>query len=84
MPWRTAFFVEHRMGHKAIPKWEGVRAERYVYANYYEQQPNYEFLHDLETDPDQLVNLVDNADYQEILQAMRKQCVDYKNKITED
>lgn len=70
--WRTSFFAEHRMHHKGIPKWEGIRTERYVYANYYEQQPAYEFLHDLEKDPDQLENLVLNRKYRKILKRMRK------------
>ena len=71
--WRTSFFAEHRMDiNKTIPKWEGIRDERYVYANYYEQQPAYEFLHDLEKDPDQLKNLVDNPKYRRILKKMRK------------
>ena len=33
--WRDSFFAEHRMNHKAIPKWEGIRHKRYVYAHYY-------------------------------------------------
>lgn len=70
--WRTSFFAEHRMNYKTIPKWEGVRDKRYVYANYYEQQPAYEFLHDLEKDPDQLHNLVDNPNYRKILRKMRR------------
>lgn len=72
--WRTSFFAEHRMNHKALPKWEGVRHERYVYANYYEQQPAYEFLHDLTVDKDQLVNLATDKKYQKILKQMRKKC----------
>lgn len=78
--WRISFFAEHRMQHKAIPKWEGIRDKRYVYANYYEQQPAYEFLHDLEKDPDQLVNLVNDRKYRRILKKMRKQ-VKKKEKI---
>ena len=70
--WRTSFFAEHRMHHKSIPKWEGIRDERYVYANYYEQQPAYEFLHDLEKDPNQLENLVHDPKYRSILKRMRK------------
>ena len=46
-PWREEFFCEHLMHHGRIPKWEGVRAQRYVYARYFEQQPVFEFLHDL-------------------------------------
>lgn len=73
LAWRTSFFAEHRMNHKAIPKWEGIRGERYVYAKYYEQQPVFEFLHDLQKDPDQLTNFVEHPNYKEILYRMRKQ-----------
>ncbi|MCP4642110.1 MAG: sulfatase-like hydrolase/transferase, partial [bacterium] len=72
--WRTDFFAEHRMVHKLIPKWEGVRDERYVYARYDEQTPAYEFLHDLKRDPDQLTNFVDDPRYKGVLARMRVRC----------
>jgi arylsulfatase A-like enzyme len=72
--WRNDFFCEHLMNNKDIPKWEGVRGERYVYARYFEQEPAYEFLHDLEKDPDQLTNLASNPAYKDILAKMRKRC----------
>lgn len=79
--WRKSFFCEHRMGNKKIPKYVGIRGERYVYANYYEQDPPYEYLHDLETDPDQLENLVNDVNYQEILREMRDQCESTENRL---
>jgi arylsulfatase A-like enzyme len=69
--WRERFFCEHRMEHNKIPKYIGVREERYVYANYYEQNPPYEYLHDLKTDPNQLKNLIDNPAYKEVLERMK-------------
>ena len=54
--------------------WEGVRGERYVYARYIDQEPVYEFLHDLEKDIDQLTNFVDNPAYREVLATMRRRC----------
>ncbi len=79
--WRNDFFCEHLMDIPEIPKWEGVRGKRYVYANYFEQEPVYEFLHDLETDPDQLVNLEADPKYREILAAMSKRCEELKEKM---
>ena len=79
--WRNDFFCEHLMDNPDIPKWEGVRAERYVYARYFEQEPVYEFLHDLETDPDQLVNLAADPGYREILAAMKKRCDEFKETL---
>jgi len=70
--WRKDFFCEHLMDNPDIPKWEGVRGERYIYARYFEQEPVYEFLHDLETDPDQLVNLVSDPQHNEILTRMQQ------------
>ena len=55
--WRNDFFCEHLMERADIPMWEGVRGERYVYARYLNQ--DYEFLHDLKSDPDQLKNLAE-------------------------
>ena len=72
--WRTDFFCEHLMDTPTIPKWEGVRGRRYVYARYFEQEPAYEFLHDLKTDPDQLKNFAGAPDYADTLAAMRKRC----------
>ncbi|MCA9048465.1 MAG: sulfatase [Planctomycetaceae bacterium] len=71
--WRTDFFCEHVCLAPNIT-WEGVRDQRYVYARYFDQQPVYEFLHDLQTDPDQLTNFADNADYAPVLQKMRSRC----------
>lgn len=80
--WRDDFFCEHLMNHAGIPKWEGVRGKRFVYARYFEQQPIYEFLHDLDTDPNQLINFSDDKKYQEILVQMRRRCDNLKNKYS--
>ncbi|MDA0206548.1 MAG: sulfatase [Acidobacteria bacterium] len=70
--WRNDFFCEHLMERAEIPKYEGVRGERYVYARYFEN--DYEFLHDLQEDPDELVNYTDHADYADVLATMRTRC----------
>ena len=57
-----------------IPAWEGVRTKRYKYAKYVDQQPAFEFLHDLKTDPDQLSNLTDNSARADVLNQMRQRC----------
>ncbi|MBT8037758.1 MAG: sulfatase [Verrucomicrobiae bacterium] len=72
--WRKDFFCEHLMENESIPKWEGVRGERFVYAHYFDQNPSYEFLHDLKADPDQLSNLAKNPEYQRKLIEMRRRC----------
>ena len=72
--WRRDTFCEHLMENATIPKWEGVRSRRYVYARYFQQKPQYEYLHDLREDPDQLKNLANDAEYAKVLKRMRKRC----------
>jgi len=73
--WRRDFFCEHLMDTGTrIPKWEGVRGERYVYARYFQQEPVYEFLHDLKRDPDQLRNLASDPAHAAVLARMRARC----------
>lgn len=72
--WRPDFFCEHLMKHKEIPKWEGVRGQRYVYARYFEQSPPYEFLHDLESDPQQRKNFAADPAKADVLAEMRLRC----------
>jgi arylsulfatase A-like enzyme len=78
--WRRDFFCEHLMEHPDIPKWEGVRGERYVYARYFEQSPPYEFLHDLQSDPDQRRNLASDPECQDVLDRMRARCDEFKRR----
>jgi arylsulfatase A-like enzyme len=80
--WRESFLCEHRMEHKQIPKYVGIRGKRYVYANYYDQDPAYEYLHDLQKDPNQLENLITNPEYKEILQNIRIECKKLEDKLT--
>lgn len=68
---RADFFCEHLMNHKAIPKWEGCRDERYIYARYFEQNPPFEFLHDLEKDPQERINFAGDPAYAQVLSRMR-------------
>ena len=80
--WRKDYFCEHLMRHGAIPMWEGVRGERYKYARYITQNPVYEFLHDLEKDPDELQNFATDPEYQKVLEEMRSRTADYLGKYT--
>lgn len=78
--WRTDTLCEHLMDANSIPKWEGVRSDRYVYARYFQQTPAYEFLHDLQKDPDQLFNLVKEPAYAEQLKRLRTRCDQLREK----
>jgi len=72
--WRNDFFCEHLFDNGSIPKWEGVRGSRFMYARYFQQDPPFEFLHDLKTDPQQLKNLATDPAYVERMQAIRARC----------
>lgn len=72
--WRSDSFHEHLFNRFDIPKWEGIRSARYVYARYFQQDPPFEFLHDLQEDPDQRRNYVDEASHADILTIMRARC----------
>ena len=72
-PWRTHFFCEH-VDLAPTLTWEGIRDQRYVYARYFDQQPAYEFLHDLQTDRDELKNLATDPAQVETLKKMRELC----------
>ena len=69
--WRTESFHEHFAVRGRIPPFEGLRNQNFKYVRYVDHD-NYEFLHDLKNDPDELVNLVDDPAHQAVLEAMRK------------
>jgi arylsulfatase A-like enzyme len=71
--WRRHFFCEH-VDLAPTLTWEGIRGERYVYARYFDQVPAYEFLHDLQRDPDELQNLANDPMHAAVLGEMRRVC----------
>ncbi|MBL9114614.1 MAG: sulfatase [Verrucomicrobiaceae bacterium] len=72
-PWRSHFFCEH-LDLAPTLTWEGIRDSRYVYARYFDQQPAYEFLHDLQKDPDELTNVASDPAHAAALTKMRELC----------
>ena len=72
--WQTDFFCEHLFDHPKIPKSEGGRTERWKYMRYFEQQPIYEELYDLKTDPLETTNLANNTEFADQLAQLRKRC----------
>jgi hypothetical protein len=69
--WRRESFHEHFAVRNRIPAFEGLRNDRFKYVRYVDED-NTEFLHDLEQDPDELVNLAGDPKYAETLLAMRQ------------
>lgn len=68
--WRKHTFHEHFAVRSRIPAFEGLRGERYKYVRYVDEG-NYEFLHDLSEDPNEIENLVGNPNYNDVLKNMR-------------
>lgn len=69
--WRRETFHEHFAVRNRIPAWEGIRTERFKYARYFDHG-NYEFLHDLQNDPDELVNLAGDPEYADAIKSLRE------------
>jgi arylsulfatase A-like enzyme len=69
--WRTETFHEHFAVRNRIPAFEGLRNDQFKYVRYFDHG-NYEFLHDLKNDPDELVNLANDPKHAETLKAMRE------------
>lgn len=72
--WRTETFHEHLAVRTRQAAFEGIREGRYKYVRYFDETPAYEFLHDLKTDPDELVNLAVDPKYKDELTRLRIRC----------
>ena len=72
--WRSETFHEHFAVRSRIPAFEGVRNAQFKYVRYIDED-NYEFLHDLENDPDELVNLASDPKHADTLKAMRERTI---------
>lgn len=68
--WRTETFHEHFAVRTRIPAFEGVRNEKFKYVRYVDDA-NHEFLHDLENDPNELINLAYDPKHAAMLITMR-------------
>lgn len=78
---RDDSYFEHTF--KRLPKFnicvsEGIRTQRWKYIRYREEEPVYEELFDLEKDPVELENLVDDAKHAATLARLRARCDEYR------
>lgn len=78
--WRTDFYCEHHSGNAKLPRWFGVRDDRYTYANYYKN--GVELLYDRETDPTELVNVAKAPEYSDTLKRLRENSLRYKEEYS--
>ena len=56
-----------------------MRTRQIKYANYYEQSSAFELLHDLEVDPDELVNLAQDPAHANTLKTLRGRVIAHKS-----
>jgi arylsulfatase A-like enzyme len=77
--WRTDFFYEHLFERKNIPKSEGVRAERYAYVRWFEQNPVVEELYDHVADFDEVDNLITDPKFSEVRDKLRKRTTEFRD-----
>ena len=80
------FYIEHRMDHPDIPKYEGVREGRFKYARYTENTDaefGGQFLHDLTADPQERTNLAGDPAYQSELRRLRDRTDELTEKYAE-
>ncbi|NOZ24031.1 MAG: sulfatase [Planctomycetes bacterium] len=78
--WREDFLCEHLWKVKMIPRCEGVRTGRWKYIRYIAENPVYEQLFDLQTDPLEETNLAGDPRYQSTLRELRNRCDELKNR----
>jgi arylsulfatase A-like enzyme len=70
--WRKEFFYEHHTASEIIARNEGMRDERWKYVQYLDSVPLAEELYDLQSDPQELRNLVLDSKSERQLKKMRK------------
>lgn len=77
--WRNDSFHEHFAVRNRIPAFEGVRTRNYKYVRYVDHD-RHEFLHDLENDPDELINLAGDPAHAATLEKLRRRTDEYVNR----
>ncbi|MPZ18777.1 MAG: sulfatase-like hydrolase/transferase [Luteitalea sp.] len=81
--WRTEFFYEHLFEHPKIPATEAIRTERWKYIRYVDQDPIYEQLFDLQTDPNEVEDLMLTDGHDETKEEMRRKWKEWHAKVRE-
>ncbi|QDU64435.1 Arylsulfatase [Planctomycetes bacterium Pan216] len=79
--WRSDFYYEHLFEHRLIPKSEAVRDERWKYMLYPEQERDNEALYDLENDPGETRNLIDDSTKQAELERLRQRLDEFRSQV---
>lgn len=81
MAFREDWFYEHHALSDHIPASEGVRTRNWKYMRFINEDPIYEALYDLESDPQETQNLASLKQYNHILSNMRAKCAQLKQAV---
>lgn len=79
--WRTEFFYEHHAVADRIPPVEGVRTERYKYIRWINADPVVEEFYDLQNDPLEEKNLIQDAAQKANIEELRTKWVRYAEEL---
>ena len=79
--WRKDFFYEHLYERETIPKSEGVRTESLKYVRFFERNPVFEQLFDLDADPNEIENLAGDPSHRQTLEALRGRCDELRDSV---
>jgi alpha-L-rhamnosidase len=79
---RDTILIEHLWEFENIPPSEGVRTDRWKYMRYINDK-SLEELYDLEADPMETVNLVEDSDYNTILKDLRQKADELGNRFAD-
>lgn len=81
IPSRDDWLFEHRFTHEGIPKSEGVMAHPWKYTRWYEIEPVFEMLFNLDADPDEERNLAGEEEFKPALERFRGRLEELKGEV---
>jgi arylsulfatase A-like enzyme len=79
--WRRDFFFEHSYRRAGIPESEGVVNLQNKYIKYVREDPAYEYLYDLQKDPLEVINYIEDTGYSPLLETLKSRYAEYLNEL---
>jgi arylsulfatase A-like enzyme len=83
---REDFFMEHDsvvVAENPIPDSYGIRTKEWKYIRYVNPKPEVEEMYNLKKDPLEMKNLIDNEDFIQVKNELRKRFEEYREKLSE-
>jgi arylsulfatase A-like enzyme len=83
---REDFFMEHDSvvnAENPIPDSYGIRTKEWKYIRYVNPKPEVEEMYHLSADPLEMKNLIDNENFIQVKNELRKRLKDYREKLSE-